>query len=235
MENIVEKLQKLIAHEESAKAIGNIAEAAAVAGMIAKLMQKHGLDAADLELEEVTETPVASTSVNPGSRTGKARGSRSKWRETLARGVASAMFCKLMVTKGKSTLHFVGRQEQREAAVMLFNYLHDLTNRLGKSEYKKYREANVYPMSAHDYRHSFTVGFADAVYARLFNDLQTLRGNTEKGMVLVNKHEQAIQQYFSGMRIGRAQGLVRSVGGDGYKTGYARGSEANLKAKQALK
>jgi hypothetical protein len=183
--------------------------------------------------EEDDNSPVAKTYVNPSSKSGKARSSRSKWRETLAQAVAASMFCKLLIVPGKSTLCFVGREEQREAAVMLFNYLHELCNQLCKSEYKRYASTNDSPMSQHDYRHSFTVGFADAVFARLYSDLQALRGNTEKGLVLVNRHAVAISQFLGKLKSGHS--ITRSVGGAAYHTGYARGSEANLKANKALK
>lgn len=235
MSEIVSKLQKLIAHEESARKMGSIAEATIFAAKIAELMQNHNLEMSDVEVQEEDDnSPVGKTYVTPGTKGGKVRSGRSKWRETLAQAVAASMFCKLLVVPGKATLCFCGREEQREAAVMLFNYLHDLCNQMNKSEYKRYAAVTPMPQSSHDYRHSFTVGFADAVHHRLYSDLQALRGSTEKGLVLVNRHELAIRSFLGG-RPKMSNSIVRSVGGDAYHVGYARGSAVNLKANKALK
>jgi hypothetical protein len=52
MPKMTELLQKLIAHEQSARAIGNTAEAEAFAMKIADLMFRHNLSMSDVEIKQ---------------------------------------------------------------------------------------------------------------------------------------------------------------------------------------
>ena len=50
-DQIIEKLRKLIAHEQSARTIGNIAEAEAFASKIQDLLTAHKLDMSEVDFQ----------------------------------------------------------------------------------------------------------------------------------------------------------------------------------------
>ena len=52
MTSLTEKLQKLIAHEKSARATGNLQEAEAFAAKIAELLFRHNLSMSDVEIKQ---------------------------------------------------------------------------------------------------------------------------------------------------------------------------------------
>src|SRR4051812_11592634 len=55
-EKIVEKLAKIKAHADSAKAIGNEQEAQAFAGMLQQMLLKHKLEMSDLDYRKEMES-----------------------------------------------------------------------------------------------------------------------------------------------------------------------------------
>lgn len=79
---VVEKLQKLINHEKSARSIGSIAEAETFAAKIADLLFTHKLEMSDIEIaDEERDEPIAQENVNGGT---------APWAGTLIMGVAAA-------------------------------------------------------------------------------------------------------------------------------------------------
>lgn len=151
-DQIIQKLGKIKAHQESAAAIGNEAEAEHFARMLNQLLMKHKLEMTDIEYEaEIKEEPVESTSVGKGIiyRDGKkyykeypdveVRSKRQDWSEKLARIICSAHSCKMLVEHRSSRLYFVGRKTNTVIAEYMYITMYRTIERLSWKEYKTAR------------------------------------------------------------------------------------------------
>ncbi len=130
MDNIIDKIKKLIAHERSVRSIGNTAEAETFAGRIQELLLKHKLSASDVEQESIDkDDPVGHSTANLKTKRTK------RWMEVLASGIAASFFCKVLMLVGGGTaveFVFVGRETDRTAALEMFQYLAGVAPKFAK-------------------------------------------------------------------------------------------------------
>jgi hypothetical protein len=233
--SITERLQKLIAHERSARDIGNIAEAEAFAAKVAELLFKHNMSMSDVEIKQQEQNEdIDRERVVMG-------GSRAAWMEILADAVAKACFCRHMIVLGTSMQIFVGRTSDREAAGALFRHLAGCATSICNREKRSQRERNPYHDArrrqrwAHEWGKSFLLGFAMVVAQRLKAQRQELAASNE-GTALVLRKDLALQKWWDDQgpkRLARATNLnMRSE--EGFAAGVRAGRDISLKARAAL-
>jgi len=181
MENpIIEKLRKLIAHEKSARSIGNLKEAEAFADKIQQLLDEHKLSMSEVEFEAREESePIEWEKFDPvteGFDCSRLR--RIPWQIKLARGIARSNTCDIVIASNGSSIYFVGRTSDREICRSVFTSLLELGYRLSAlcmqydyiNEAVKCAEADGnFRAWMRDYRRSWLLGFAQAVSARLYD------------------------------------------------------------------
>jgi len=136
MTAVTERLQKLIAMEQSARKIGNIAEAEAFAAKVAELLFRHNLSMSDIEIKEQEQNEPIDREYVAGNK------GRSPWMEILAKAVATACFCKHMIIGKTSTQIFVGRTSDRQAAASLYKHLIGCAVSMCNVEKRKLRDRN---------------------------------------------------------------------------------------------
>jgi len=99
VDNILLKLQKLIAHRDSAEKIGSLKEAEAFAELIQKLLLKHKLTISDVDAHKEEEAGVSSgLDVDPRRFGMKDKDDMIHWLFKLAATIAKVNDCQLMVT-----------------------------------------------------------------------------------------------------------------------------------------
>lgn len=129
---IIEKLIKLIAHEKSARGIGNQAEAEAFASRIQELLTRHKLSMSEVEFQFREERePIGRTEVRGYDIGGRSKTCLTPWRHQIASAIAYAngSHCVYHATD-KSTFYFIGRESDREIAKILYVYLIELGEEL---------------------------------------------------------------------------------------------------------
>lgn len=119
---ILETITKLLAHEESARSIGNIEEAAAFASRIQSLLSKYKLEMSEVELFQREKEDISDTLVYPGDIGVEAEDHPVMWQFYLALGIAEANNCRLLNTLNSNHHFFVGRRSDREISIRLFSY-----------------------------------------------------------------------------------------------------------------
>ena len=233
---MVEKLQKLIAMERSARTIGNLAEAEAFASKIQELLFEHGLSMSEVEIQEQEKDEQ----VDRAFVRDIVSGGRCAWLETLSGAVASSCFCRRHVVPGRSAQVFIGRTSDREAAVTLLQMLSstalDLARKAAKE--KVFDRAMYYedeiPRERSNFRKSFLHGFADAIDSRLNVGRHQLEG-VEGGSALVLRKDAAIQEFIGDkVKVARSTFSGPSDSG-GYRLGYKAGQGASVSARKQLK
>lgn len=86
---IIDKLAKMLRHQESAKAIGSIAEAEAFATRIQELLDKHKLEMSDIQFsEQEAAEPIDYDVIAPRHLGIKEERKRVEWQEDLAMSIA---------------------------------------------------------------------------------------------------------------------------------------------------
>ena len=229
MATMTELIQKLIAHEKSAREIGNLAEAEAFATKAAELLFKYNLSMSDVEVkQQEKDEPIDREFVRMG-------GKRAIWMEMLASAVATACFCKHRIVLGTDTQCFIGRTSDRATARALFCHLVGCAESICLKEKLTLRERN--PMHsprarqkwAAEWGKSFFIGFANAVANRLSAQRRQLSGETG-GSALVLRKDLALQQWEAAQakpKEARALKIkVKATGG--YEAGLRAGQSVNL-------
>lgn len=170
MAKIIEKLKKLIAHEESARAIGNPAEAAAFAERIQQLLNKHNLSMSEVELYRAEKSSVSIEPVQEGIS------NIEEWQRALLANLARINGCYALEHRAGFQC-VVGRRRDREIVISLFRYFEKLGLALS-NDYLNDREraysaiyagfdfSNLFT-SDETRRNSFLLGFVATVCQRL--------------------------------------------------------------------
>jgi hypothetical protein len=214
---ILDTLQKLITHEQSARAIGNEAEASAFAAKIQSLLFRHNLSMSDIRVTEEREESVDESLID----------ARDRWRAVLLGGVAKSMFCRTL--KAGTVRHIVGTETNRTAAISLYNFLASTGHGLAQ---EAFRDRSL--------RNSYLLGFASAIYRRLENEAKALTSQasqTGNALVYVQKNESALTGFIES-KYGRIQNARKSrpsrVNSSAYAAGQAQGNRVSLSARAAL-
>lgn len=155
-------LKKLIAHMESAEAIGNLAEAEAFAGKVAELFEKYSLTRDDL-VDPVIGVEV----VDPIFYRLTTKFTRVNWYLHLATAVAEANATRVLFTdkkyKNTNELFFIGLPQDRHKAASTFVHLARLAQSLSRASRSAFRKSGG---EVKHFTDSFTAAFVDALIRR---------------------------------------------------------------------
>ena len=255
MAPVFSKLQKLIAHERSARAIGNTEEAEAFAQRIATMLTEHKLSMTEVEFEaQDAHDPIGD------SNSAALSSSFEEWHHLLAKGVATSLYCRVMTMteEGKPTGAFVwiGRASDRAAAVEMFKYLASLGQQFAKVRVSEMAQSSVlvdlHRAAAHnktvkaqidrqarklfkDWTKDFLFGFGAALHERLTSNRQKLEaGSNATGLIL---RDQAAIEKFVADSFATTQVRPRPVKtkyNSALNAGWETGQQVALKARTAL-
>lgn len=193
---LLERILKLHAKAESARAIGSEHEAAAFAAAVHKM-----LITANLELSEVewrvrdTKDPVKIHWFSPG---GKKR--NIFWQSKMAEACAEAHLCVARTVTGSDHIVLIGRQENRRVVEYLLLTLFMTAEQLADAAYTAhfYHCKNTLGDAtlARGFRKSFLIGFADRVTERyramIAEDSSLSQGS--HALVRLNQEKQQVQE-----------------------------------------
>ena len=122
-DEIINKLAKILKHQESARAIGSIAEAEAFASRIQEILTKHKLEMSDIQfVEQEFAEPIASECLAPDDLGIKSESRRVLWQENLAYSIARSNDCRTLISNHSNYAFFVGRKTDREICISLLRY-----------------------------------------------------------------------------------------------------------------
>lgn len=158
---IIEKLKKLIRHEESARAIGNIAEAEAFAEKIQDLLDAHNLSFSDIDIESAQST------IN---RASKGISALHQWQRIFINNLAGINGCRLVLRGSEITL--VGNELDREIVFEIYRYFRDLGKEFADTSLKEWKITPEYKRKRKKiyhsklYKTSFLLGFVHTLIRR---------------------------------------------------------------------
>jgi hypothetical protein len=198
-EGMIDKLRKLMAMADGAKAIGNLAEAEAFAAKAQELLLKYKLDMSDVEFaaEELNE-PVMDAVINADEMMGVPYKSRQdRWAGILINGIAKANFCRVLGHARCNRYSIVGRASDRAATTALFVYLSKACKEMAP---QAARDAGAIH-SRTSFITAFNLGFAAAIAERLATNLNGLKAGLrlngqQTGLVRIDQMVKATNDKF---------------------------------------
>lgn len=252
MSPIVEKLKKLIAHEQSSRQIGNVEEAQAFAVRIQQMLAEHKL----------TMSQVESATIDAADPVGESRTTVGNplWSRVLMDAVARNLYCDMLEqidVRGKIRLVIVGRDSDRVAALELFRYLVSIAKSCAdakvrilldhlahhpesawwfeggviRREFKKPVDARF-----RKWKSDFCLGFAAAISRRMSAARQDAEKAANADSLAIVRHEEAaIAQYVAThFECGDAKRIKDRPLNEAMLAGHAVGSRVALGVRGAL-
>jgi hypothetical protein len=225
LDEIKEKLRKLIAKEESSRELGNQMEAEAFASKIQELLLQYELDieevrgkdkASDIEKEKVDITDIV------GSHEGT-------WVYLLYGVGAENNFCKVVMPYkwDYNYLTLIGEENNREFTHYFVNQLISKLRELARRSFKEYRGTD----KRNTYIRAFLRGAVDGIKSRLQKDRKEAMDSTPQVYGLVVRKDAALrifmdQAYRPGSLGSRSNTSTSSQAG--YLNGVAAGQGVSI-------
>lgn len=258
---LIDKLRKLIAHEQSARKIGSLGEAEVFASTIQGWLTKHKLSSEEVAAEaEVIDQVIEidREMVSPF------RPHRIYWQEDLAKGIAESNSCKIVLHRqyrpmrwhrddGRRfagprysySIWFVGEKVDREICVELFAYFTKLTLELAHKGAEVNKSTEFYRRFEQDpswkaartkeFKQGFLSAFADAIERRMLETRKNIEEQApakSAALVLARKSEEAILSYMAEhYQKGEKKGSTRRIPRSGYEEGRKAGERVALTSK----
>ena len=123
-EKIIEKLQKLMAHEKSAREIGSAAEADAFAAKVSELLLEHKLSMSEVEIANVDQDdPIVDESFWPHEHGANFTLRHVSWQLHIAVHVSKLNFCEIMSHWRSNGISIVGRKQDVAVTKALLGWL----------------------------------------------------------------------------------------------------------------
>jgi len=249
-EKVLDRLQKIKAHQESAEKIGSVEEAQAFAEMLQRLLLKHNLEMTDLEFEQhEQDEPIDQFTINWEEHGLKTKRMRIEWEETLASIVARANFCRILVHHDSNRITLVGRKSDAQVAEYLIVTLRRSAKKIAYNSLNEFIRENktkaicricfktkdLHVFELHDFlretltdHHGFKASFITAFVNRIRERLEETKKtvvNTSTALVRVDKVEAALRNYMA--QFGKAKSkALGSVNGNSNAEGWRRGRAA---------
>lgn len=225
-ESIIARLNKLIAHEKSARSIGSTEEAEVFAAKIQDLMFKYKLEMTDVEFaaQEINE-PVEAEVVEEAALTGETRKLiKTGWIGVLTEAVTRANFCRAVGQRGGNGITLIGKASDRAAAKAMMQYLYDACVEAAPIHTQKHCFGGS--GDKRSFTLAFKMGFACAIAARLkAQKAQLAAGAGEQGLIRIDQLERQVtakmKETFPSLRKERAS---MPASHSGFQTGKAYGA-----------
>lgn len=219
-EKVVEKIQKLKAHAESAQRIGSEAEAEAFASMIQQLLLKYKLSMTDVDLaEERVSDPIGAREVD--WQDVRVRRARVAWMERLADVVARAYFCRMLVHRGSSALTLVGRKSDVDLAEFMLVTLTRAAERIAEREYVAAFRQDV--AGARGFKASFLRAFVERLQERFEDEVRGAEAASDCAIVRFEGARKEVDDFIASSVKTRRVAVVRGARGDANAEGWRRG------------
>lgn len=170
MDKLMDRIKKMHAKAESAKQLGNEAEALTFASAVQKLLLKHNLEMTDVEAAvQEQQDPIKAHYFNPEAFGLPRKRSRVLWSELLAYVVADAHMCGVLPVHRTNTFLIIGSRQNRQACEYMIVFLTRYAIEHSEKDYVKYfykclNEGDV--KQARGYKSGWLMGFVSRLAAR---------------------------------------------------------------------
>lgn len=209
--NLLSRLQKLLALSTSRGEGGAEGEAQAAASLLAKMLEAHNLDIADLEQRGAVKPGIHERAHDLGK-------AAFKWKLDLAEFIAEHYYCASMVDRRTKRVAFVGRPDNVEALTMLYQWLIDQVRAIASEA----RRTHLRDTGEHVDPLRWQVGFGEGAAKRIGERLKDRRRqeSSDAGSALVVSHASEVSDYLEevhGYRLDGRKTAAQVRADEGYK------------------
>lgn len=233
-DKLLDKLQKLRTHADSAEKIGNQEEAQAFAAMFQKLLLEHHIEMTDLEFETMErEQPVEKHMIDYDQHGIPYKRSRVAWMERLASIVAKAHYCRILVHPGSNAITLVGRHEDIAVAEFMYVTLVRAIQQMAKKEHMKYCW-ETYKRDGHCHAAAgFKEAFIQSFIMRLAERYDLARRQAESTCTALVRLDTAVEDFMKNGEFKKCYSLARmgSHNGEGHRRGRRAADEVDIHGK----
>ncbi len=234
-DNLLNKIGKLHAKAESAKELGQLAEAEAFAAKVTQLLADNKLSMTEVEFATMDKEEPIERQVVTGDDIGVGwKQRRTQWQQSLANGIARNNGCRILIMQGSNSIIFVGRKSDRDIAVYLFcslvPKLVEISKREDADEY--YRCRRMGTRKAPHWKRSWLIGAVSGIIGKM----DEVRYAAEKqaamsgqGTALVRISGEDVQKYIDDRFKRKGPGFSASgFSSSGYHQGHAFGKSLSI-------
>ncbi len=236
---VMDRLKKLMRHEESARDAGSFEEAEAFAGKVHQLLLQHKISMSEIDLEAIEDDdPMGQSTWRAVDHDVGHSSKRSWWKERLAGTVARAHFCRLLVMTGSNTVFFVGRESDRDVTSFTYTYLIKQIERHSEKEYCRAYAQNVREHGNLEgrgmtvgYKASWIEGAINSLAKRFREERTVVEETSTTANALICLADNAVTEYMATQKTGKAVGLGGSAGynSGGYVDGAKWGKNVSIR------
>lgn len=246
LEEIKDKLRKLIAKEESARDLGNQAEAEAFASKVQQLLLQYELDLGDIksqtaetiEIREERFTVFAKSKISLEMLLNPQSGyklvdltvkNESNWIRDLYGIIAHTNFCEILAHgKDPFVVILIGSDMNREMVHYMVLQLVSKMRNLARKSFSTYEG----PDKRNTFIRSFLRGCNEGIQTRLMLDRLAADKNQPQVHALIVQKDRMVNDYLSntyGGKLGRGKASSKLSSRDGFNRGMETGRTINTK------
>lgn len=242
-QKVIDRIIKFQNSRESEAAIGNAEAAQAFAGMINKMLIEYELNPSEIDYARASDRdPVIELwwSRKDGAGESVSKKTRVAWQESLARTVANANLCKILIVPGTNNIVFVGTKSHATVAEYVFGTMVPAVEKLSKNAEVKYWHETGCGRGKDNKALGYRAAWIDAFITRIFERFDEAKkaafaqhvatGNSEEtGLMRLNGALRKVQSYiddkFSNRRAASRAGALNHRSRN-HEAGRAAGREA---------
>lgn len=223
-QTVINKIQKLIALRNGARAIGSEGEANAAAAAIQRLLTEYNLSLADVEgctSEEETGPIGCSDNYNTADNY------RSGWKRHLLYAICEFYYCKAYMITGTPRCAVYGTEINRMAVDYAYNFLEAAFTRLSVIRFKEeHGTCRINTRHRDIWMTSYLLGCASGIREKLMDE------RTEQMTGLMVCHGAMIDRYIKATQQAKAgqwsSASTRSINGHVFDMGHRDGRKQNI-------
>ena len=185
---LLEKLKKVMALMDSP----NEGEASAAAAHLARLLEKHNLEMADLEAAG-QEAPKVERGDDVHLSDNPLNDPTVKWKVHLGEAVAEHFYCFAVSSYDDDRIRFIGRRENLDSLELLYEWFIKQIKRLAKSERRVHLEVTGEDVPGIRWQMAFAEGCITRLQERLHDERE--RHATKQSTGLVVSHASEINDF----------------------------------------
>lgn len=232
MNQIIDKIRKLMMHSESARELGSIAEAEAFASKAQKLLAEHNLSKADITVEEAKKEVVHV------SMPAKVKGVGGRSAFNIMAVIAEFNWCKAytMGNASHNKMIIVGSPENIEVCEYIHTQVTNALVAVGKRDYKKYKDdfepdwTRDKPVGQDTFLRTFLAGASSGLREKLRSEREEFVKQNESSTAIIRTNDIVISDYvtetWGGTGTGRRQSYNHEAGA--YGAGRTAGKNVSV-------
>lgn len=223
-QNIINKIQKLIALRNGAQAIGSEGEANAAAAAIQRLLTEYNMKLSEIEgMPEAEEESCIGRSDNYNT----ADNYRSGWKRYLLYAICEYYYCRAYMITGTPRCAVYGTEVNRMAVEYAFNFLEAVFSRLSAIRFKEeHGTCRINTRHRDIWLSSYLLGCASGVREKLTSE------KTEQVTGLMVSHGAMIDRYIAQTQNAKtgqwSSSSSRGLNGRVFNIGHRDGRKQNI-------